>query len=74
MAVQLDDGGGAALRHHVEQLGFAVRTGAAASAVRTNGRGDVIGLSFADGPELDADLVVFAAGIRPGDRLGATPG
>jgi nitrite reductase (NADH) large subunit len=69
MAVQLDEGGAAALRHHVEALGLAVRTSAAAAAVRTTADGRVLGLTFTGGDELDADLVVFAAGIRPRDQL-----
>jgi nitrite reductase (NADH) large subunit len=68
--VQLDDGGGRALRRHVEGLGLEVRTDAAATAVRVDAAGVAIGLSFADGEDLDADLVVFAAGIRPCDQLG----
>jgi len=73
MAVQLDDGGGLALRRHVERLGIAVRTRAAAAAVRTSG-GRVSGLAFAEGPDLAADLVVFAAGIRPRDQLARDAG
>ena len=74
MAVQLDDGGGRALRRHVESLGIEVRTNAAASAVRTDDDGRVTGLSFAEGEDLDADLVVFAAGVRPRDQLGRDAG
>jgi nitrite reductase (NADH) large subunit len=74
MAVQLDDGGGRALRRHVESLGIDVRTNAAASAVRTDDDGLVTGLSFAEGEDLDADLVVFAAGVRPRDQLGRDAG
>src|SRR4051794_6471030 len=70
MAVQLDDGGARALRRHVESLGIDVRTNAAASAVRTDDEGVVNGLAFAEGEDLDADLVVFAAGVRPRDQLG----
>jgi len=74
MAVQLDDGGGRALRRHVEDLGITVRTGAAAAAVRTTADGRVAGLAFAEGEPLDAELVVFAAGIRPRDELGRSAG
>jgi nitrite reductase (NADH) large subunit len=74
MAVQVDDGGGRALRRHVEELGLGVRTGAAASAVRTDPDGTAIGLSFAEGDDLDAEMVVFAAGIRPADQLGRDAG
>lgn len=74
MAVQLDDGGGRALRRHVADLGLDVRTGAAATAVRTGADGTVAGLSFAEGDDLDVEMVVFAAGIRPRDQLGRDAG
>ena len=74
MAVQIDDGGGAALRKHVESLGLSVRTDAAATAVRVDDDGKVAGLSFGEGDDLDADLVVFAAGIRPRDQLARDAG
>lgn len=69
MAVQLDDGGAAELRRQVEALGIAVRTGAAATEVRVGPSDAAAGLDFADGTTLDADIVVFAAGIRPRDQL-----
>ena len=36
------------------------------------GNGKVEGLAFADGSELDVDMVVVSAGIRPRDELAAT--
>jgi len=74
MAVQLDDGGGRALRRHVEGLGLAVRTGAAASGVTVDDDNCVTGLSFVEGADLGADLVVFAAGARPRDELARDAG
>ncbi|MET0144454.1 MAG: nitrite reductase large subunit NirB [Ilumatobacteraceae bacterium] len=74
MAVQLDDGGGRALRRHVEALGLDVRTGAAAAAVLTTDDGRVSGLSFAEGDDLATEMVVFAAGVRPRDQLGRESG
>ncbi|MPY94077.1 MAG: nitrite reductase (NAD(P)H), partial [Acidimicrobiia bacterium] len=74
MAVQLDEGGGRALRRHVEALGLDVRTGAAAAGVLTGPDGAVSGLTFAEGEDLRADLVVFAAGIRPRDQLARDAG
>ncbi|MGQ0615708.1 MAG: nitrite reductase large subunit NirB [Acidimicrobiia bacterium] len=77
MAVQLDDGGGRALRRHVEALGLHVITSAGASAVLTTPDGRVEGLRFAetcDRPDLAADIVVFAAGIRPRDELARQAG
>ena len=75
MAVQLDDGGGRALRRHVEALGLDVRTGrggrGGAHGRRRRGRA---GWRSPRAPTLDADLVVFAAGIRPRDQLARDAG
>ncbi|MFD5463762.1 nitrite reductase large subunit NirB [Kitasatospora sp. NPDC127059] len=69
MAVQVDDGGGAALRRKIEELGVTVHTGAGASGVLTGPDGRVRGLALSDGRELPADLVVFSAGVRARDQL-----
>jgi nitrite reductase (NADH) large subunit len=69
MPVQVDDGGGAALRAHMEDLGVHVHTGCQTTEVVTGERGQVTGMRFADGEQLDVDLVVFSAGIRPRDDL-----
>ncbi len=73
MAVQLDEGGAASLRSHVEALGLEVRLGAGATEVR-HVEGVCVGLAFGDGTTIDADMVVFAAGIRPRDQLGRSAG
>ncbi|MFI9361986.1 nitrite reductase large subunit NirB [Kitasatospora sp. NPDC053057] len=69
MAVQVDDGGGAALRRKIEALGVTVHTSAGASGVLTGPDGRVRGLALSDGRELPADLVVFSAGVRARDQL-----
>ena len=74
MAIQLDEGGADALRRHVESLGLDVRLGAGASEVLVDDGGVTCGLAFGDGSTLAADLVVFAAGIRPRDDLGRSSG
>jgi nitrite reductase (NADH) large subunit len=58
----------------VEALGVRVRTGAAVTEVVVDEAGDAAGLRFASGPDLEADLVVFAAGVRPRDQLGRDAG
>ncbi|WP_027341769.1 nitrite reductase large subunit NirB [Hamadaea tsunoensis] len=69
MPLQVDEGGGAVLKNHVEGLGLTVHTGrACASLVGTEA--GVTGLTFADGGAVDAEIVVIAAGIRPRDELG----
>ena len=79
MAVQLDAAGGAALARRIEALGIGVRTGAAVAEVAGTPDGRVAGLAFGDpdgdaGAPIDAEIVVFAAGIRPRDELARAAG
>jgi nitrite reductase (NADH) large subunit len=67
MPLQVDDGGGAVLKGHIESLGLTVHTGRACASVI--GDTAVTGLTFGDGGTLDAEVVVIAAGIRPRDEL-----
>ncbi|WP_460966961.1 nitrite reductase large subunit NirB [Pedococcus soli] len=73
MPLQVDDGGGEALRRLIEALGVTVRTGTATSKIA--GRlGRVSSMEFADGDRLDVDVVVFAVGVRPRDELARESG
>jgi len=74
MAVQLDAGGGEALRVLVTGLGMEVRTSAAATRVVAGEDGRVAGLELSTGETLDADVVVYSTGIRPRDRLAREAG
>ncbi|HUR51855.1 MAG TPA: nitrite reductase large subunit NirB [Mycobacteriales bacterium] len=67
MPVQVDAGGGEALRRLVEGLGVRVLTGASTQAIGPVDGG--LQLAFADGSVLETDLVVFSAGIRPADAV-----
>ncbi|MEV5829673.1 nitrite reductase large subunit NirB [Spirillospora sp. NPDC052242] len=69
MPRQLDEGGGAMLRRHIEALGMDVRAGTPMSALEAGPDGAVASVRMADGAVLDAGLVVFSAGIRPRDEL-----
>ncbi len=72
MPVQVDEGGGALLRRLVESEDLTVRCGVSVTGI-TEDRGRLVaGLS--DGVELDADVVVFSAGIRPADALARAAG
>ena len=73
MAVQLDDGGAAMLRRKIEALGVQVHTGKATQAI-VEGSVARHRLCFADGSELESDLVLFSAGIRPRDQLARDAG
>ncbi len=68
MAVQLDDAGGEMLRRKIENLGVTVHTGKNTSII-TDGEHCVNKMCFADGEELETDIVLFSAGIRPRDEL-----
>ncbi|HJQ04088.1 MAG TPA: nitrite reductase large subunit NirB [Nocardioides sp.] len=68
MAVQIDDAAGSTLNQHINKLGLNVHTGAMTEAIL--GTDKVTGLALKDRNPIDADLVVFSAGIRPRDNLG----
>jgi nitrite reductase (NADH) large subunit len=73
MALQLDETGGAVLRRRIEDLGVEVHTATSTKEILSaNGR--VRALRFANGDELDVDLLVFSAGIRPRDELARASG
>ncbi|MBM6404980.1 nitrite reductase large subunit [Phycicoccus sp. CSK15P-2] len=75
MALQVDEGGGQALRRIIEGLGVDVRTGAASEAVEPADDGTVGGLRLTgDDDPLPVDVVVVATGVRPRDELAAPAG
>ncbi|TDB95036.1 nitrite reductase large subunit NirB [Actinomadura sp. 7K534] len=69
MPRQLDEGGGAMLRRHIEGLGIAVHAGVPLRALEAGEDGAVARIVLADGSAVDAGVVVFSAGIRPRDEL-----
>ncbi|MEU4094118.1 nitrite reductase large subunit NirB [Streptomyces sp. NPDC026673] len=69
MPVQVDDGGGEALRRTIEDMGVAVHTGVGTQEIVTAADGSVRAMALSDGSSLDVDLVVFSAGVRPRDQL-----
>ena len=68
MAVQVDDGGGAALRGSIEALGLHVHTGRNTVEI-VDGATARHRMVFSDGTWLETDMIVFSAGIRPRDEL-----
>ncbi|GAA2546058.1 nitrite reductase large subunit NirB [Pseudonocardia hydrocarbonoxydans] len=77
MPVQVDEGGGALLRRLVESpsgshAGLAVRCGVSVEGIVRDR--DRLVATLSDGVELDADVVVFSAGIRPADALARAAG
>jgi nitrite reductase (NADH) large subunit len=73
MAVQLDDSGGRLLRRKIEALGVTVHAAKNTREI-TGGAGRRHKMVFVDGGELETDLVVFSAGIRPRDELARAAG
>jgi len=72
MPVQVDAGGGEALRRLVEGIGVRVLTSASTEDIAETDDG--LRLTFADGSTIDTDMVVFSAGIRPADKLARDTG
>ncbi|MGN7248420.1 nitrite reductase large subunit NirB [Janibacter anophelis] len=73
MPLQVDDGGGEALKRLIEGLGVGVRTSTATAKI-VGDRGAVSRMKFSEGPSLDVDVVVFAVGVRPRDELARDAG
>ena len=67
MPLQVDEGGGQLLKGLVEDLDVTVHTATTATEIRADGSRVLATLS--NGVELDLDVVVFSAGIRPRDEL-----
>ena len=73
MGTQLDQGGGQALGRIIAAQGIPLYLGVLPESIVVDD-GVLTGVSLADGRHLDADLVVFAVGVRPRDDLAASGG
>jgi nitrite reductase (NADH) large subunit len=73
MALQVDEGGGLMLRRKIEALGVRVHTGKNTSNIVAGGNARHC-MNFGDGSLLEADVIVFSAGIRPRDELARAAG
>jgi nitrite reductase (NADH) large subunit len=73
MAVQVDDDGGRMLRGKIEELGVTVHTQKNTTAI-VDGEAAANRMQFADGSHLEADMIVFSAGIRPRDEIARASG
>ena len=72
MPLQVDEGGGALLRNMIADLEVTVWLGTSVRDIKRDGTRMLA--TLAEGTELDLDVVVFAAGIRPRDELGRAAG
>ena len=73
MPVQIDDAGGSILRAKLEALGVSIHTSKSTTEIVSKD-GNVAKMLFADGSELETDMIVFSAGIRPRDELARSCG
>ncbi|MDC7121744.1 nitrite reductase large subunit NirB [Cellulomonas fimi] len=74
MNVQLDAGGGEALRVLVDGLGIDVRTMTGCTGLAAADDGAVATMRLSTDDEIPADVVVFSTGVRPRDRLARESG
>ncbi|MGH3978741.1 MAG: nitrite reductase large subunit NirB, partial [Pseudonocardiaceae bacterium] len=72
MPLQVDEGGGALLRRIITGLGVTVHCGTSTDAIEPD-RGRLL-VRLSGGTEVDTDLVVFSAGVRPRDQLAREAG
>lgn len=68
MPMQVDDIGGNILRSKIEEIGVSVHTNKSTTEI-ISPDGKVTKMTFADGSELQTDMIVFSAGIRPRDEI-----
>ncbi|MFV0523274.1 MAG: nitrite reductase large subunit NirB [Acidimicrobiales bacterium] len=74
MPQQLGGGGGRMLARSIADLGVNLVCGVTSDRFDADAEGRVTGLTLTDGTVLPAEMVVFSAGIRPRDELGALAG
>jgi NAD(P)H-dependent nitrite reductase large subunit len=72
MEAQIDPAAGVVLLRHFTEMGLKTHLEQRTTAMLGNGH--VQGLEFADGSQLECDLVVIAAGIRPNVQLAVEAG
>jgi nitrite reductase (NADH) large subunit len=72
MPLQVDEGGGGLLRQLIERLDVTVHPGTGTESI-VEDRGRLLA-TLTNGTELDVDLVVFSAGVRPRDQLARESG
>lgn len=72
MPRQIDQMGSDVLREQIKTLGVSVHTNMSTQEILGNGKVEAI--AFADGSQLDVDMIIVSAGIRPRDELAKEAG
>ena len=73
MNVQIDEGGGSMLKKKIEGLGVKVHTDKNTRLI-SDGESAIHKLNFTDDSAIEADIILFSAGIRPRDELAREAG
>jgi len=74
MPQQLDEQAASMLQRWVDELGITTHLSFMTESIAVSAAGQCAGLQTADGDLLEADMVVFSAGIRPRDELARASG
>lgn len=69
LPLQVDEGGGAILRRRLQDQGLGLYFSSALSEVEVGPDDRVSAVRLHSGETIDADMVVFATGVRPADAL-----
>ncbi len=72
MPRQIDDAGSKILQHKLESLGLTIHTNKNTSAILGDDR--ITGMQFTDDTQIDVDMLVISAGIKPRDELAKQAG
>lgn len=75
MPLQVDDAGGEMLSQAIRAMGVDIHVGAVTRAIEPSASKEgAVMLDMGDEGELETDLVIFSAGVRPRDSLGPDAG
>lgn len=74
MSAQLDPAAGDLLARHLRRTGLDCRFGVTATGITAGRDGRVRAVTLSDGEVIEADLLLFAVGVTPRDKLAADCG
>lgn len=74
LPLQLDEGGGATVRRYLEEMDLGLYFSVGLASIESDESGKVSSVVLSDNRRLQADMVVFATGVRPADQLARQSG